>query len=312
MQNVEVTTTLDDRLLGSTYQYRIVMWVDAVKVILQNPVLGVGAGNYPSGQYWVSDANEHTLGTPHVHNVLLQVAAEFGVPVAIALIALCVWWIRGNVRARSLEGITVAMFIALIGIHSLLEWPLWVLFVAIPVGFLVGLSEPKARHSLQIDSRAVLLPVGLAGLLCLPMMLLDYDRISVAFQHLYEEQVRGKHPSLEASVGVLEIGDATYFKPQMERQVLSLMRPEKPVYEETIAMTRRVLGRLPDDRVIARYITLLVLAGRVDEAVPHVERMRTFSRNPERYVESEQIVLKGIASEGPRADKIRAELAAHR
>ncbi len=313
MQNVEVATTVGDRLWGSTYQYRIVLWVDALKVILQNPVLGVGTGNYPSGQYWVSEASEDTLSTQHAHNVFLQVAAEFGVPIAIALVCLCIWWIRGNARELSPARLTVALFIALIGIHSLLEWPLWILFIAIPTGFLVGLVEPKAKHSLQIDSRAVLLPLGLAGLLCVPVMVLDYDRVSVAFQRLYQEEAKkDKRLSLEASVGFLEIGDATFFKPQIERQLLFLMRPEKPVYEETIAMTRRVLGRLPDPPVIARYITLLVLAGRVDEAVPHVERMRAFSRNSERYFESEQIILKGIASEGPKADKIRAELAAHR
>jgi hypothetical protein len=74
-------------------------------------------------------------------------------------------------------------------------------------------------------------------------------------------------------------------------------------------LTRRVLSRLPDDRVIARYVTLLALDGKVDEAMRHVDRLRVFARDEERYRQAEQIVLKGIAAEGPQLDALRHRLA---
>ncbi len=309
--NLEQTFAPDALLSPSSSHIRLVMWADALKVIVSQPWLGVGAGQYPDAQYWVAGRSAFTEGTPHVHNMLLQVAAEFGVPLGTGLLVLLLWWTFADWKRRLTDPSVAAVWSLglLIILHSLLEWPLWVFFIAVPGGLLFGLGEPESRGAAIVDARTVMAPVGIAALLYVPLMFLDYDRVSVAAQLLYREQVAGKAASLEAQVAVLEIGDATFFKPQMDRQVLSLLSPRKPVEEYDLELARRVLSRLPDDRVIARYITLLALSGRVDEAIQHVDRMRVFSRSAERYLEAEQIVLKGIAGEGTELDSLRHRLA---
>jgi hypothetical protein len=310
--NLDGALAPDKLLSQSTGLMRLEMWADALKVITAHPLLGVGAGQYADAQYWVADSPS-TLGTPYVHNLLLQAAAEFGVLMGLSLFGLILWWAVADWRSRVADPAIAAVWTwgLLIVLHSLLEWPLWVFFVAVPAGLLFGLAEPELRRSgaALVEARKVLAPVGVAALCYVPLMFADYDRVSVAAQLLFREQVVGKAASLEAKVAILEIGDATFFKPQIDRQVLSLLSPRKPVEQYDIELTRRVLSRLPDDRVIARYITLLALDGKVEEAIRHVERMQVFAYDAERYLQAEQMVLKGIASEGEKMNPLRQRLA---
>ena len=104
------------------YESRISMWGRAARMIREHPWLGVGPGNY-------SDAMEKVYAKPgdpflyrfHAHNMILQVAAESGIP---ALLAFLLIWSRLLTRlaalcARSQTGIlAMGLFGALAGLFS--------------------------------------------------------------------------------------------------------------------------------------------------------------------------------------------------
>ena len=303
-----------DRVLGAAYSDRLVMWTDAIRVALAHPWLGVGPGEYASAQYWVTSASPGTLGTPYAHNAALQLGAEFGVPVAIAFVALNTWWLTSDARRRWADPVvsTILMMGGLLILHGMLEWSLWVLFVSIPAALLFALGEPDARVGVTADPKATLVPIGLAGLLYLPLFFLDYDGVSRVASYLDQEQRESRAGNFNSLVGVLQIGDATYFKPQADRMILSVLPIKAPVDEEQLRRTERVMFRLPDVQTIALHITALALAGRADEALPHAERLRAFAITSERYAVAERQILRKIASQGEEADKLRARLASLR
>lgn len=74
-------TTMFDLERGDVY-VRIVQYLTAINMFLDNPIMGVGAGNYMNyiGQY-----NSYTGGTLIPHNSILEIAAETGI-VAVILI----------------------------------------------------------------------------------------------------------------------------------------------------------------------------------------------------------------------------------
>jgi O-antigen ligase len=311
-QSFGAASTLQ-RLSAASYGDRWVMWTDAVRVTATEPLIGVGVGQYAAAQYWIAPAREHLLGTPYPHNAVLQFAAEFGIALALAFVALTLWWLAANIRNRAREPSEFAawLMIVLIGLHAMLEWSLWVVFFYVPAALLWGIAEPGLRRgTLALNTRKVLLPVGVSGLLYSPLMAVDYQHL-VDSEQLLVRELR-QHGSVGGDVveNLRMVSQQIYFKPQADRLLLRADPPVmKPVTEEDVQRTWRVLSRLPEHRTIAVYISALALNGRVSDSLPHVERMRAFAVTPERYRVAEDIVMKAVRNEGEAAEPLRRELA---
>jgi len=280
---------------------------------VSEPLTGAGVGQYAAAQYWIAPARAHLLGTPYPHNAVLQFAAEFGSPVALAFVLLSVWWLIASLRARVKEPHQLAawLIVVLIGLHGMLEWSLWVLFFYVPAAFLWAIAEPKMRRgTLLLDTRKVLLPIGISGLLYSPLMAADYQALVEGEQMLVRELRRHGAVGGDVIENLRMLSERTYFKPQADRLLVRADPPVmKPVTEEDVQRAWRVLSRLPEHRTIAVYISALALNGQVSGSLPHVERMRAFAGTPERYRIAEEIVLKAVRNEGESAEPLRAELA---
>ena len=302
------------RFMHSAYGDRMAMWTDAVRIALMHPLLGVGVGEYAAAQYWVTAAGNYTVGTPYAHNAILQLGAEFGVAAALYFTLLIGWWLFSRARQRWTDPrvSAVLMMGALLIVHGMLEWSLWVMFVSIPAALLFALGEPDSYRTIRISARSTLLPIGCAGLLYLPLIYVDFDSVARVGGRLVEEQQHNGGGSAESVVGVVEFGTATYFKPQAERMILSVTPLSPPIDDDQIAQTARVLSRLPDEQTIALHVSALALGGRVEEAMRHAERLRAFAVTSKRYELAERQVLRAIAAEGQTAEPLRAKLAALR
>jgi hypothetical protein len=301
-----------ERVAEAAYGDRLTMWADAVRIALSSPLAGVGVGEYAQAQYWLAREMPELIGTPYAHNAVLQFAAEFGMFAGLAFVALCVWWLlRDWPRRRNVPALAcVWAMMAIIGIHAMLEWSLWVLFVAILAGFLFALAEPPLRRVASVDARPIFAALGVAGLAWAPLMWADYDDIANAAWNLEFEDSVGFGISKEMVDGLTTNSTATYFKPQSDRFVVRAAPPvRKPVSDQEVERTWRVLTRLPEERTIAVYIAGLALNGQVTDSLPHVQRMRVFAVTPERYRVAEEIVLKVIAKEGDPVAPLREELA---
>ncbi len=75
--------------LGSI-EARFFLWRIAQTYIEQSPWLGIGPMHY---------AHIHNPEAAHPHNVYLQIAAEWGVPMLLLLVGAGIWTLRGLVRA---------------------------------------------------------------------------------------------------------------------------------------------------------------------------------------------------------------------
>jgi len=301
-----------ERVAEAAYGDRLTMWMDALRITLSSPLTGVGVGEYAQAQYWLARPTPDLIGTPYAHNAILQFAAEFGILAGLAFAGLCLWWLlRDWPRRRKVPALAcVWAMMALIGIHAMLEWSLWVLFVAILAGFLFALAEPPLRPVASVDARPIFAALGVAGLAWAPLMWADYDDVANAAWNLEFEDGVGFGISKEMVDGLTINSTATYFKPQSDRFVVRAAPPvRKPVSNQEVERTWRVLTRLPEERTIAVYIAALALNGQVADSLPHVQRMRVFAVTPDRYRVAEEIVLKAIAKEGDPVVPLREELA---
>jgi O-antigen ligase len=135
--------------------YRKNMAIMAVDIIKDHPISGIGPGQVPfAREYYVRmDSLNLPLDTgylvkKHLHNIYLQIGAEFGMPGLILLIAILINMLWISARAVSLSGggeypgIAIGIFWAVVTIiigenfDCLLRAP----GVAMMIFWLVGMS----------------------------------------------------------------------------------------------------------------------------------------------------------------------------
>lgn len=142
---------------------RFRIWADALQLIAAHPWTGVGWGNFNFAWSLTPFPNRHTAFFDHTHNLPLQLAVELGVPMALLICGLLLWalwqaWQRALAAdpAASAAGRCAVMMIVLIGLHSLLEYPLWYAYFLLPTAFVWGfaLGLPPARRGTPTSQQA--------------------------------------------------------------------------------------------------------------------------------------------------------------
>lgn len=149
--NTKQVITSTERVLGAgadSTTARMYLWRESWHLFLQQPLFGVGMGGlaWPFYQFQASstDAALHNLPYNNTHNLFLQWLVEAGIVGGGLVIAACVFWLRGLWRAAaSLEEGWIFGIVAVLGIHSMVEYPLWYSYFLGILGLVVGLGAPR-------------------------------------------------------------------------------------------------------------------------------------------------------------------------
>ena len=112
----------------SSCQSRRVLWANVVHLIAQKPLLGWGWGELDYAHFITQYPGPRFCDVlDNAHNLPLHLAVELGVPFALLASALAVWLIIRKKPWREVDPTRQLAWavLALIGLHSLLEYPLW-------------------------------------------------------------------------------------------------------------------------------------------------------------------------------------------
>jgi O-antigen ligase len=147
-------------LSGSRFR----IWADALHLIAQHPWTGVGWGNFNFAWSLSPFPQRHPAFFDHTHNLPLQLAVELGLPLALGICALLLWALWRAWRCAlaaepvaSAAGRPALMMVVLIGLHSLLEYPLWYAYFLLPTAFVWGFAlglRPAAGTAAGLPDRA--------------------------------------------------------------------------------------------------------------------------------------------------------------
>ena len=177
------TMTGMERLAATTASpggsVRLEDWQAALDAFSSAPLLGIGAGQFAWHMFGIADRLALPMGVPvaeHAHNIGLQLLAEFGL-FALLLVAagLLAWLVRLPRRERTAEHWLILALVAVMMIHSQLEYPLWYAFFLGPFALLLGAGDDRA-FELQAP-RLVRIALGgmmLLGAVFLAGALADY------------------------------------------------------------------------------------------------------------------------------------------
>ncbi|SRR6266581_1147600 len=154
------------------------------------PLLGHGIGSFPAQS--LALAATVPFGAPpgtveQAHDLPVHLAAEMGFAAPVALVVMLFIWIRGNLRhARPDEDESVALgwllaVLTVLGLHSLVEYPLWYAFFLGPTALLLGIGDVQSLP-LRLGGRGRLVAglLLLAGAFVLQTLRADYLSIERA------------------------------------------------------------------------------------------------------------------------------------
>jgi hypothetical protein len=189
------------------------IWRDAVAMIRQQPLLGVGWGEFNFAWTLTPFPDRPIAFFDHTHDLPLQFAVELGVPCALVVLGLLATALAQGARrawatpGEAGHGARAAwVMVLMIAAHSLDEYPLWYAYFLLPAawawGFALGagpVPHADGRHALSgiagggrsADSGTTLVSLGSDGTglrwfglvtaIVAALATFDYHRVSTIF-----------------------------------------------------------------------------------------------------------------------------------
>ena len=267
----------------STCGSRLILWRNVLHLIGLKPWAGWGWGELDYAHYITLYPGErfcHILD--NAHNLPLQLAVELGVPLALAACALTVWvlW-RGRPWAEQDGARQLAWgVLAVIGIHSLVEYPLW--YGPFQIAALISVwllwatragavATPAAAPAWprQVVAAAMLGAVGYAGW--------DYHRVSQIYLPAEQRSAGYRTDAMAQAKKSWLYADVVRFADVTSRPATRANAAQ--LLPEALA----ALHFSPEPRVIIKVIESATLLGQDDLALAQLARFR--AAFPRRYRE---------------------------
>ncbi len=168
---------------------RFGIWANTLALIKQQPWFGVGWGEFNFAWSLTPFPGRPTAFFDHTHNLPLQLAVELGLPLAALVMALLLWglWRAARTAWAAPGDIGSAqrcawVMVVMIGLHSLLEYPLWYAYFLLPAAWAWGfaLAGPAGAVDGAGRSRGLRL-AGWALAVGALFSVWDYQRVAVIF-----------------------------------------------------------------------------------------------------------------------------------
>ena len=291
------------RFTGSSTPFetytRFSIWSNALSLVASHPWLGVGFGEFNFAWTLTPFPDRPNEFFDHAHNLILQLAAELGVPLALLVLGLFAYAIWQALRHALADGRTsiptsrlgpatspsddaartgsmqraAFVIVLMVGMHSMLEYPLWYSYFLLPTAFAFGLCLERADPDLsRIDAGVARLtrPFVLASMLLIlgaTFALYDYSRVVVIFAPPVgagplEERIADGRRS------VLFAHHADYAEATLDDRV-----------DRSLTVFARAPHYLLDSRLLMAWANALADHGELDKARHVAARLKEF-KNP--------------------------------
>lgn len=258
-----------DRVAGvGSCSSRLVLWSNVLHLIAQRPWLGWGWGELDYAHYaTLYEGPRFCDILDNAHNLPLHLAVELGVPATLLVLAGGAWACIRLAPWRETEGARRLAWAVLgvIGLHSMVEYPLWYGPFQMAAGLAVGLLCAQPGRDLRTSTRAAssVLVLALAGYASV-----DYWRISQIYL-----PVSSRH-AYYAGDTLARISDSQVFRDQVAFAGFTLTPVTADNAAQVLRQGLQILHFSPEPRVIEKVIDSARLLGREDVVAWQVPRFR--------------------------------------
>ncbi len=166
---------------------RLALYSNTLDLIAQKPWLGWGWRELAYAHYSTHFDNRFMELLDNAHNLPLHLAVELGLPFALAVCGALVWWVWRSAPWRETDAARQLAWavLLLIGVHSMVEYPLWygpfLMALGLCGGLLLGTGAAQQKEEPLSQSSRSFIAIKLiaVGLLCFAGFAgFDYHRVS--------------------------------------------------------------------------------------------------------------------------------------
>jgi Virulence factor membrane-bound polymerase, C-terminal/O-Antigen ligase/Protein glycosylation ligase len=275
------------RVAGQVQDYaacggRRVLWSNALQMLAQQPWLGWGLGETDFAHYSTDYQTERFCDLlDNAHNFPLHLALELGLPFALATCVLAMHWLFAQGKTTKFsptQCIAFAMLLVL-GLHSMLEYPLWYGPFQITLGLALGMWSSSSRigeiNTNNVTSTQHIFPMFVCSTLFLACLYAawDYNRIAQIYKQPEKRDAAYRDNPMQAA------SQSWLFKNQADFARLMTQNITLENAQETYDLAMRVLHYSPEPRVVEHAVQSLKLLGRDLEAEKLASRIPTVTPN---------------------------------
>ncbi|WIT13134.1 Wzy polymerase domain-containing protein [Paucibacter sediminis] len=257
---------------GAGSPSRLAVMSNAWALLKQHPLAGVGWGEFNLAWSMTPFPERPVAFFDHCHNLPLQLLVELGWPMGLLVLGLLTWSLGqaffASLRADGPDAVMlrcVFMLVLMIGLHSLLEYPLWYAYFLLPTAFALGLSQGWSAP--VVSRRLPKAAMQLAGVL----MLAGSAYAARDYLSVVEVYAPSAHaPSLEQRIQKAQ--QSLFFSAQADYAAATSL----PSGAEALEATRRTSHQLIDVRLMMAWANSLHAVGDDDKARYVVQRLKEF------------------------------------
>ncbi len=268
---------------GAGSPSRVAILKNSWALLQQHPWRGVGWGDFNFAWTLTPFPDRPVAFFDHCHNLVMQILVEMGWPLGLLMLGGLAWllWLglRAAYRARgavALQRRCALMVVLMIGLHSMLEYPLWYLYFLLPTAFALGLAlaapggQDPTPNQQDLTPSAAVLPQRLlqaAGALMIAgaafagwdyLHIVDIYRSGPRMAPLDERIAHGQRSLL--------------FSASADYAAATVPAPSRA----TLDAARRTGHNLIDVRLMIAWAQSLHAVGETDKARYLVQRLREF------------------------------------
>lgn len=257
---------------------RLLLWSNVLHLMAEKPWLGWGWNELDFAHYTtLYNGPRFCEILDNAHNLPLHLAVELGLPLALLACGAVLWWVLRRKPWREADPARQMAWgvLAVIGLHSLLEYPLWYGPFQMAAGWSVALlwrqnnpvmgAKFKPNRSL---AQVLYAPAAIILIATSTYAAWDYHRVSQLYlapsarDEAYRDDTLGK-----ARVSRL-------FHNQVAFAELVTTPLTRSNAQWTFDTARALLHYSPEPRVIEKVIESAVMLGRDDEALAQLQRFK--------------------------------------
>jgi Virulence factor membrane-bound polymerase, C-terminal/O-Antigen ligase/Protein glycosylation ligase len=144
---------------------RLWLYSNVLELIAQKPWLGWGWRELGYAHYSTHFDKRFGELLDNAHNLPLHLAVELGVPFALLFCGAVLWWIVRSAPWRETDATRQLAWgvLMLIGVHSMVEYPLWYGPFLMTLGLCIGLLQPVERTPVNLMQNKAVAQWNIAG-----------------------------------------------------------------------------------------------------------------------------------------------------
>ena len=264
---------------GPACSSRLILWRNVLELIALRPWLGWGWGELDYAHFTtLYEGPRFCEILDNAHNLPLHLAVELGVPAALLVCGTGLWlaWRAKPWRERDAARQLAWSVLAVILLHSLLEYPLW--YGPFQMAFVLCLlllsrQPPKPAFAISLEEKGGKAHIGHALLAIILVAMVafatwDYHRISQIFV-----APDARSPAYRGNT-LAKIQGSWLFSSQVRFAELVSTPLTRGNAAHLNALALQLLHYSPEARVAEKLIESAVMLGQDDEALFYLARYR--------------------------------------